>query len=182
LGVPKIGRESTKFGLTTKRWPSLSCPNKRSSFDSGLRPADFPTGRPTRLSQVDHRLGFLSLPRPAIGDSGVFQRTSTAVTYADKASIVHNSDTGLPQVSINRVDCRLFRGSDFERKEEPKQPHPISLASSGTNSTSEVALVGLANETITTRQRQLAIKPTHHTRRVDATKATCSECNFPRNG
>jgi hypothetical protein len=37
---------------------------------SGLRPADFPTGRPTRLPQVDHRLGFPSLPRPAIGDSG----------------------------------------------------------------------------------------------------------------
>jgi hypothetical protein len=60
--------------------------------------------------------------------------------------------------------------------------HPISLVSSGTNSTSEVALVGLANETITTRQRQLAIKLTHHTQRVDTTKATCSECNFPRNG
>ena len=26
--------------------------------------------RPTRLPQVDQRLGFLSLPRPAIGDSG----------------------------------------------------------------------------------------------------------------
>ena len=37
---------------------------------SGLKPADFPTGHPTRLPQVDHRLGFLSLPRPAIGDSG----------------------------------------------------------------------------------------------------------------
>ena len=37
---------------------------------SGLRPADFPTGHPTRLSQVDHRLGFLSLPRPAIGGNG----------------------------------------------------------------------------------------------------------------
>src|SRR5207248_762092 len=33
-------------------------------------PADFPTGRPTRLPQDDHRLGSLSLPRPAIGDSG----------------------------------------------------------------------------------------------------------------
>ena len=33
-------------------------------------PADLPTGRPTRLPQDDHRLGFLSLPRPAIGDSG----------------------------------------------------------------------------------------------------------------
>ena len=37
---------------------------------SGLKPADFPTGNPTRLPQDDHRLGFLSLPRPAIGDSG----------------------------------------------------------------------------------------------------------------
>ena len=26
--------------------------------------------RPTRLPQVDHRLGWLSLPRPAIGNSG----------------------------------------------------------------------------------------------------------------
>ena len=33
-------------------------------------PADFPTGRPTRLPRDDHRPGFLSLPRPAIGDSG----------------------------------------------------------------------------------------------------------------
>src|SRR5207249_9506311 len=33
-------------------------------------PADLPTGRPTRLPQDDHRLGFRSLPRPAIGDSG----------------------------------------------------------------------------------------------------------------
>jgi hypothetical protein len=32
--------------------------------------ADFPTSRPTRLPQDDHRLGFPSLPRPAIGDSG----------------------------------------------------------------------------------------------------------------
>jgi hypothetical protein len=31
---------------------------------------DFPITRPTRLPQDDHRLGFLSLPRPAIGDSG----------------------------------------------------------------------------------------------------------------
>jgi hypothetical protein len=37
---------------------------------SGLRPADLPTGRPTRLPQDDHRLGSPSLPRPAIGDSG----------------------------------------------------------------------------------------------------------------
>jgi hypothetical protein len=37
---------------------------------SGLRPADFPTGRPTRLPQDDHRLGFPSLPRPAFGESG----------------------------------------------------------------------------------------------------------------
>jgi hypothetical protein len=32
--------------------------------------ADFPTERPTRLPQDDHRLGFLSLPRPPIGDNG----------------------------------------------------------------------------------------------------------------
>src|SRR3954469_24833577 len=31
---------------------------------------DFPISRPTQLSQVDHRLGSPSLPRPAIGDSG----------------------------------------------------------------------------------------------------------------
>ena len=31
---------------------------------------DFPITRPTRLPQDDHRLGFRSLPRPAIGDSG----------------------------------------------------------------------------------------------------------------
>src|SRR2546423_1663068 len=37
---------------------------------SGLWPADFPTDRPTRLSQVDQRLGCPSLPRPPIGDSG----------------------------------------------------------------------------------------------------------------
>ena len=35
-----------------------------------MRPTDLPTGRPTRLPQDDHRLGFLSLPRPAIGDNG----------------------------------------------------------------------------------------------------------------
>ena len=37
---------------------------------SGLKPADLPTGNPTRLPQDDHRLGFLSLPRPAIGGNG----------------------------------------------------------------------------------------------------------------
>ena len=31
---------------------------------------DFPITRPTRLPQDDHRLGFPSLPRPAIGGSG----------------------------------------------------------------------------------------------------------------
>ena len=31
---------------------------------------DLPIPRPTQLSQVDHRLGSPSLPRPAIGDSG----------------------------------------------------------------------------------------------------------------
>ena len=40
-------------------------------FPSQARwPADFPTGRPTRLPQDDHRLGFLILPRPAIGGNG----------------------------------------------------------------------------------------------------------------
>jgi hypothetical protein len=37
---------------------------------SGLRATDFPIARPTRLPQVDHRLGFPSLPRPAIGGNG----------------------------------------------------------------------------------------------------------------
>ena len=36
---------------------------------SGSWATDFPIARPTRLPQVDHRLGFPSLPRPAIGDS-----------------------------------------------------------------------------------------------------------------
>ena len=31
---------------------------------------DFPITRPTRLPQVDHRLGSPSLPRPAIGHNG----------------------------------------------------------------------------------------------------------------
>ena len=31
---------------------------------------DLPIARPTRLPQDDHRLGFHSQPRPAIGDSG----------------------------------------------------------------------------------------------------------------
>src|SRR4029078_10637384 len=34
---------------------------------SGLWPADFPTSRPTRVPQVDQRLGCPSLPRPPIG-------------------------------------------------------------------------------------------------------------------
>jgi hypothetical protein len=37
---------------------------------SGLSSADFPTERPTRLPQDDHRLGFPSLPRPPFGDNG----------------------------------------------------------------------------------------------------------------
>ena len=37
---------------------------------SGLKPADLPTGNPTRLPQDDHRLGSPSLPRPAIGGNG----------------------------------------------------------------------------------------------------------------
>ena len=36
---------------------------------SDLWPADLPTGRPTRLSQDDQRLGFRSLPRPAFGQA-----------------------------------------------------------------------------------------------------------------
>ena len=32
--------------------------------------ADFPTERPTRLPQDDHRLGFPSLPRPPFGGNG----------------------------------------------------------------------------------------------------------------
>jgi hypothetical protein len=39
-------------------------------FAQACWPADLPTGRPTRLPQDDQRLGFPSLPRPAIGDSG----------------------------------------------------------------------------------------------------------------
>ena len=37
---------------------------------SGLRTTDLPIVHPTRLPQVDHRLGSPILPRPAIGDSG----------------------------------------------------------------------------------------------------------------
>ena len=37
---------------------------------SGLRTTDFPIVHPTRLPQVNQRLGSLILPRPAIGDSG----------------------------------------------------------------------------------------------------------------
>ena len=37
---------------------------------SGYAVPDFPWTTPTRLPQDDHRLGFRSLPRPAIGDSG----------------------------------------------------------------------------------------------------------------
>ena len=43
-----------------------------SSSASRLRlqwPADFPTGRPTRLPQDDQRLGLPSLPRPPFGDN-----------------------------------------------------------------------------------------------------------------
>jgi hypothetical protein len=52
-------------------------------------------------------------------------------------------------LGINRAGCRVFEGSIFERKEKPKQPHPILFASSKTDSTNEVALVELAAETIT---------------------------------
>jgi hypothetical protein len=37
---------------------------------SGWWATDLPIARPTRLPQVDHRLGSRILPRPAIGDSG----------------------------------------------------------------------------------------------------------------
>src|SRR6185295_11827158 len=38
-------------------------------------------------------------------------------------------------LGINRAGCRVFEGSNFERNEKPKQPRPISFASSGTDST-----------------------------------------------
>src|SRR5438445_121489 len=41
-----------------------------SSCPSGTGQASAPIGRPTRLPLVDHRQGFLSLPRPAIGGNG----------------------------------------------------------------------------------------------------------------
>jgi hypothetical protein len=41
-------------------------------FPSQTCSADFPTERPTRLPQDDHRLGSPSLPCPAIGDSGKY--------------------------------------------------------------------------------------------------------------
>ena len=84
-------------------------------------------------------------------------------------------------LGINWAGCRVFEGSNFEGNEKPKQPRPISFASSGTDSTNEVALVKLADETITHEATPMAIKPTHHTHRADTTKATCSECSFPRN-
>src|SRR3970282_2044054 len=50
---------------------SGTSPFSRLAFPSqAWWPADFPTGRPTRLAQDDHRLGFLSLPRPPIGHNG----------------------------------------------------------------------------------------------------------------
>ena len=37
---------------------------------SGYAASDFPEATPTCLPQDDHRLGFLSLPRPPIGHNG----------------------------------------------------------------------------------------------------------------
>ena len=44
-------------------------------------------------------------------------------------------------LGINWAGCHVFEGSNFERNEKPKQPC--------SDSTSEVALVELADETIT---------------------------------
>ena len=44
---------------------------------------DFPITRPTRLPQVDHRLGFPSLPRPAIGQAnGTWYRNINLLSIA----------------------------------------------------------------------------------------------------
>src|SRR5262245_14223644 len=67
--------------LVRARPPSLdaflgSMASRTSAFFRPRRPVsgswetDFPISRPTRLPQVDQRLGFPSLPRPAIGNSG----------------------------------------------------------------------------------------------------------------
>ena len=52
-------------------------------------------------------------------------------------------------LGIIRAGCRAFEGSNFERNKKPKQPRPISFVSSETDSTSQVSLVELADETIT---------------------------------
>jgi hypothetical protein len=50
---------------------------------SGLSPADLPTGRPTRLPQDDHRLGFPSLPRPPFGQAvGTWYRNINRLSIA----------------------------------------------------------------------------------------------------
>ena len=46
---------------------STSAPRGLGVPSQASRPADFPTSHPTRLPQVDHRLGCPSLPRPPIG-------------------------------------------------------------------------------------------------------------------
>ena len=48
----------------TSLLPELGVPSQ-ASWET-----DFPISRPTRLPQDDHRLGSLSLPRPAVGDNG----------------------------------------------------------------------------------------------------------------
>jgi hypothetical protein len=53
------GMASGTFGYCLLGIPSQAC-----------WPADFPTGRPTRLPQDDQRLGCPSLPRPPIGGNG----------------------------------------------------------------------------------------------------------------
>ena len=64
-GTPRLPR-----GFSRRHGFRNFAPFRARTPVSGLRPADFPTGRPTRLPQDDHRLGFLNLPRPPIGDSG----------------------------------------------------------------------------------------------------------------
>ena len=49
---------------------STSAPRGLGVPSQASRPADLPTSHPTRLPQDDHRLGFLILPRPAIGGNG----------------------------------------------------------------------------------------------------------------
>jgi len=73
----------------------------------------------------------------------------TASDFSTLALVLLDKPATTAALGINRAGCRVFEGSNFERNEKPKQPRPISFASSGTDSTSEVALVELADETIT---------------------------------